>query len=276
MLYGLRLEELIRILREYDRYARTLVEEHGVSWWDFYAYSDVGKERLALVEEFRVEDGDVVLDVGCGKGYLTIALAQDCNRVCGLDLMNGFGRRGWWSDFQAEMAALNLSRKVMGVRACASGVPFKDASFNLTVSAHALRNFNNRNTIVEALREMRRVTRRGGRVIIAENIPRANTKAQAAHLKMFEVRTKYVKGDNPLLTEAELLQMFGKAGMSPSRTEIIDFGLSAAPPIWVPNPASIPEERRAEAIEGYTEAVDMVRECGESSPPVLLFEARVD
>ena len=85
-----------------------------------------------------------------------------------------------------------------------------------------------------------------------------------------------MRGDNPLFTESELLEMFMEAEMSPTRTEIFDFDLSATPPIFVLNTASIPEEKREEAEREYSTAVEMIRRYGESSTPVLLLEALVE
>jgi 16S rRNA G1207 methylase RsmC len=33
-------------------------------------------ERLALVQEMQLDKRDIVLDVGCGRGYFTIAAAK--------------------------------------------------------------------------------------------------------------------------------------------------------------------------------------------------------
>jgi len=275
-LYGMPVEEIVEALKGYEGALGRLMEGHGFSWRDVYEGSDVGRERLALAEEIGVCEDDTVLDVGCGKGYLTIALATRCKDVCGLDLMDGFGRRGWWADFRAEMGALGLGQNVRGARASAAEIPFRDGSFSLTASAHALRNFQGRETVVAALREMRRVTRGGGRVVVAENLPVARTRAQEAHLRMFDCRVKHVMGDRPLYTEEELVRMFEEAGMTPTRSEVLDFGLSAAPPMFVLNEDSVPEEEREEAIGEYREAVDMIRLHGESSTPVLLLEAEVN
>ena len=273
MLYGMNVGELTQTLEDYGQCLRNLIEEHGVSWWDVYAHSDIGMERLALAKKMRIEDGDVVLEVGCGRGYFTIPVASLCERVCALDLMNGFGRRGWWAGLRAEMAALGLEDKVAGERVDATHIPFRDGSFSLAVSAHALRNFRDRDAVVKALQEMRRVTQEGGRVVVAENLPIAKTKSQEAHLRMFECKAAFEAGENPFYSEEEMLSIFGEAGMRKTRTEIFDFGLSSTPPIWILDPARLPETERAGAQERYLEAVEMVRTHRESSTPVLVVEA---
>lgn len=174
------------------------------------------------------------------------------------------------------MNALGLDQKVMGERASAAEIPFRDESFSLTVSAHALRNFRDKTTVIDALKEMHRVTQKKGRVIVAENLPIARRKTQEAHLKMYAFKTRYVRGDNPFFTEAELIQMFKEAGMSTTRRQIFDFDLSATPPIFILNAASLPEEERDRADKEYSTAVEMIRQYGESSTPVLLVETVVE
>ena len=108
MIYGMSMDEIQKTLKDYEGVLKKLMNEHNLSWWDIYTNSDVGKERLALAEKMRIDEGDAVLDVGCWRGYFTIALATLCNTVCGLDLMNGFGRRDWWINFRAAMKVLGI------------------------------------------------------------------------------------------------------------------------------------------------------------------------
>lgn len=275
MLYELELDELIGAIDGYETMLRKIMSEHSVSWRDVYGASDVGRERLALAKEIGLSQDDVVLDVGCGKGYNTVALAHYSLEVCGLDLMNGFGRKGWWGNFRKMMDALGLEGKTTGVRASAADIPFKDRTFSLSVSAHAVRNFRDKATIVESLKEMHRVTQKGGRVVIAENLPLANSKAQESHLLMYSLRTRYVKGDKPYYAEDEMVEMFEEAGLYISRKKILDFHFSAAPPIFVIDSIRMQPNERVETEAKYLAAVEMIRRHGESSPPVLLLEAHV-
>jgi ubiquinone/menaquinone biosynthesis C-methylase UbiE len=275
MLYGMGQADLVRILGHYDETLRMLMAEHAISWKEVYEASDVGRERMALIEEIGPAREDVVLDVGCGKGFTTAALAFASSMVCGLDLMNGSGRWGWWANFRRMMVSLGLQEKTSGTRSSAADVPYRDVGFTLTVSAHALRNFKNRSTVVNVLREMRRVTQEGGCVVVAENLPVANSKAQEAHLRYFELRTRIVKSDSPFYSEDELTGMFEEAGLEVARRSILDYSLSAAPPLFALDPEKVPSEERAAIDEEYNLACEMIREHGEASPPVLLLEAYI-
>ena len=275
MLYGMGLADLVGSLSGYDETLRRMMAKHDISWKEVYMASDVGRERMALIEKIGPTQEDIVLDVGCGKGFTVAALAYQSSMVYGLDLMNGFGRLGWWHNYRIMMASLGLQGQVSGVRSSAARIPCRDGGFTLTVSAHALRNFESRNTIVATLREMGRATRKGGRVAIAENLPVANSKAQEAHLRYFRVKTRVVKTDSPFRSEDELTGIFKEAGLDVTRREVLNFGLSAAPPFFVLDPEKVPTEDRTAIVEEYTQACEMIMEHGEASPPVLLMEAYI-
>ena len=109
-----------------------------------------------LCEAARVGAGQRVLDVACGTGALTVAVAERVGRggtALGLDAnpqMLAVARRKHadieWHDGRAE------------------ALPFADASFDAVVSQFGLMFFDGR---VAALREMLRVLRPGGRMAVA-------------------------------------------------------------------------------------------------------------
>ncbi len=135
------LEEYKRLAADYDRR------------WSFYVEASV-QETLA---RFSVSAEDRILDVGCGTGVL---LSRLCGRVpperlCGLDLC-------------PEMLAVARSRLNKGVlvrTGCAEEIPFEDETFTVVVSTNAFHYFLDAE---RALREMLRVLRSGGRLVITD------------------------------------------------------------------------------------------------------------
>jgi ubiquinone/menaquinone biosynthesis C-methylase UbiE len=109
-----------------------------------------------LCDAANIESGQRVLDVACGTGALTVAVAGRVSpggAVIGLDAspeMLAVARRNHpdieWHDGRAE------------------SLPFTDASFDAVVSQFGLMFFDDR---IAALREMRRVLRRGGHLAVA-------------------------------------------------------------------------------------------------------------
>lgn len=125
-----------------------------------------GRRRLVFTQLAAfsgIRRGEQVLDVGCGTGYLTrllAPLAGPDGHVTGLDpapAMVGHARRH---------APRNCSYQVGEGQA----LPFGDGSFNLVVSTLAVHHMPGP-ARADALREMFRVLRPGGRLLIAELRP---------------------------------------------------------------------------------------------------------
>lgn len=127
---SLRAEDFQKYMQACASILDTLFRDYGLSWRDVYEHSDIGKERLEIAREMQLEKDDVVLDVGCGRGYFSAAAARSVRLIVGVDLMNGLGRRDWWSNFAASMVDLHLCEKVSGVKANAKLLPFKSGSFD--------------------------------------------------------------------------------------------------------------------------------------------------
>lgn len=274
-IYGSSQQGFNALIDKYDAALRQLFQKFGVSWKDVYLNSDVGKERLEVAEKMNIGANDSVLDVGCGRGFFTVAAAYHAKSVVGLDLMNGLGRQGWWQRLRLTLREFSMSKKVFGVKGDAAAMPFTDEAFSVVASVHAIRNFPDTKTIQRAFREVKRVTQRGDRVIMVENLPIAKTKAQQAHLKMFKCKVKYTRGELPYLSEKELTNILENAGLRHFQTKTFDFNLRTAPPFFFLNTSSLPEEQRVEAEREYNQAVEAIRKWGEASPPALYAEAVV-
>ena len=271
----MRTEDFQKLLEDCGKILDSFFEEYKLSWWDVYNTSDIGMERMALAQEMQLDEHDTVLDVGCGRGYFTIAAARFSSLVVGVDLMNGLGRHGWWRNFNTSIHELNLVDKVLGVKSDARCLPFRSCSFSVATTVHAIRNFQNHLSIEAAIKEMKRVVVNGGSVIVVESLPIARTKAQEAHLQMFRCKVKYTSGELDYLPEEKIVGMFEKVGFDKIEVKELDYNWSAAPPLfWIdPYLRSLPESEREEAREAYNEAANVVCKWGEVSPPALLVKA---
>lgn len=105
---------------------------------------------------------DVVLDVACGTGALTLDLAKVVRRVTGLDLTPAMLDQA--RTLQAETGATNVE----WVQADALPLPFADGAFTLTVTRASFHHIDDPAAI---LAEMRRVTASGGRVVVSDLTP---------------------------------------------------------------------------------------------------------
>lgn len=114
-------------------------------------------ERIAQLARTRPED--VGLDLACGPGTFTIALARRTRRVFGLDLTPAF----------LQLARKRASEQGLGnVRllcADATAMPIRSGSFDVAVSGYS---FHHMREPLRALRELARVLGPGGRVALAD------------------------------------------------------------------------------------------------------------
>jgi ubiquinone/menaquinone biosynthesis C-methylase UbiE len=91
--------------------------------------------------------GDRVLEVGCGQGHLTRALAQRGADIVGIDA----------NPKAAEVAGTDLVRHMD-----AESLDFEDETFDFVVSVHAIEHIPG---LSNALAEMARVLKKGGEAI---------------------------------------------------------------------------------------------------------------
>jgi ubiquinone/menaquinone biosynthesis C-methylase UbiE len=272
-LYGKSPEEFKKAYDKCGEILKYLFEQFHISWWDVYSNSDIGMERMRLARDMGLEKSDIVLDVGCGRAYFTVAAARCSTRVIGLDAMNGMSRRSWWKKFKESISELKLTRKIQALKAHVQSIPLKDHSIDKAVAVHCIRNFQNQQIIQNALREMNRVLSKEGEMIIVENIPTARNKAQEAHLAMYKCKCDYSSGDVYYFSQEELLEMFRTVGLRETHVEVVDYNLSATPPIFYLDTSRLNKRQMEKAQSKYIAAVDIVKKYGETSPPALIIKA---
>jgi ubiquinone/menaquinone biosynthesis C-methylase UbiE len=119
--------------------------------------TDALEERLIL-ELVGPPAGLRILDVGCGDAVLAVALAQRGALVTGLDADPGMLAAG---RARAEASGVAVQLVHGDLRA----LPFADASFDIVVAVTVLCFVDD---AALALREMARVLRPGGRLVIGE------------------------------------------------------------------------------------------------------------
>ncbi|MBS4728688.1 demethylmenaquinone methyltransferase [Mycobacterium sp. SM1] len=108
--------------------------------------------RRATRSALRISPGDKVLDLAAGTAVSTAELAKS----------------GAWcvaADFSVGMLAAGAARHVPKIAGDATRLPFADAVFDAVTISFGLRNIADPQS---ALREMARVTRPGGRLVVCE------------------------------------------------------------------------------------------------------------
>jgi demethylmenaquinone methyltransferase/2-methoxy-6-polyprenyl-1,4-benzoquinol methylase len=130
--------------------------------------------RRIAVELTALKPGESVIDVACGTGKLSVALAERVGpfgRVLGVDLSSGMielAREANHDLVQLEFAVGN-----------ALSLPARDGEFDAATIAFGLRNLAD---FEAGFRELRRVVRPGGRVVCLElSMPRPRAWGRLYH-----------------------------------------------------------------------------------------------
>ncbi len=212
-------------------------------------------ERLRRLLAFAApRAGERALDVGCGPGIVTAALEEQGLVAVGIDLtaaMLAEARRGGGLYLRGDGARL----------------PFRDATFDLAICRNT---FHHLAFPQAALREMARVIRPGGRVVVEDMRAPDDPEKREYHETIERLRDE---AHTRTLTRHELRGLATAAGLSDLREEpaafVIDFHE------WVDRAYPTPANRRR-AREMMEACLDQDR-CGLrvwKEGPRLKFERR--
>lgn len=150
---------------------------------------------------------DVVLDVACGPGILTCALARRAQHATGIDLTPAMLEQS--RRLQAEQGLTNLT----WVEGDVAPLPFADESFSLVTCRYAFHHFRDP---LAVLAEMVRVSRKNGRVLVADTAPAAE-KADAFNLMEKLRDNSHVRA----LPVDEMAGLFSRAVLKDTRVETL-------------------------------------------------------
>ena len=144
------MDHLKRVEDEFTRQAET-----------FAAYASIAGGDV--IERFRADIGDAatgkILDVACGPGAVTAALAEKAETVTAFDATPAMLEK---ARERCEKAGL---QNVLFEQGAAESMPFEDGAFDGAVTRLALHHFVDPTVV---LREILRVLRPGGVLVIAD------------------------------------------------------------------------------------------------------------
>jgi SAM-dependent methyltransferase len=153
-----------RIVEQFTRWAKPFAE------LPVHSEADGMARTLAAA---KIEPGMRVLDVACGPGIVACAAALEAAHVTGIDLTPAMIEQA--RERQRSQGLTNLDWHLGD----ATRLPFADASFDVVLTRYS---FHHMTAPAAALREMKRVCRKNGRVVVIDATPSPET--QAAYDRM--------------------------------------------------------------------------------------------
>jgi 2-polyprenyl-3-methyl-5-hydroxy-6-metoxy-1,4-benzoquinol methylase len=178
-------------------------EEFTKQATSFAASPWISDEELIqrLVSAAGLRGRERVLDVACGPGYIAQAFAAVAGEVVGVDLteaMLAIAR-----ERTTKLGLKNISFRAADVR----GLTFAESEFDVVVCRYALHHVEQP---AQILREMARVCRTGGTVLVEDLFASENPR-RAAYQNKFEILRD--SAHTRALPLSELLQDFSGAGL---------------------------------------------------------------
>jgi SAM-dependent methyltransferase len=136
-------------------------------------YSRIGKMRLRdrLLDLIAWKGDERVLDIGCGRGLLLIGAAHRLSngKVAGVDIWSNVDLSGNRPEATLENARrAGVVDRVEVHNADAQRLPFADGSFDVVISSLVLHNIPSREGRQQAVREIARVLKTGGRIAVLD------------------------------------------------------------------------------------------------------------
>jgi arsenite methyltransferase len=133
--------------------------------------SRVAKLRLRdqLLDSLALRGDERILDVGCGRGLLAIGAAKRLKngKVIGIDVWNPFDLSGNSPEAAKANAKLEgVAEKVRIENGDAQKLVYPDNHYDVVVSSLALHNIPEQDARAQAVREMVRVLKLGGKLAI--------------------------------------------------------------------------------------------------------------
>jgi ubiquinone/menaquinone biosynthesis C-methylase UbiE len=158
-----------------------------------------------IVEISGAGPEDSVLDVACGPGLLVCAFARVVRHATGIDLTPAMLEQA------RELEKQRVLSNVTWERGDVLPLPFDDGSFSIVSARFACHHFLDP---LAVLKEMRRVCKMGGRIVVADSAP-AQSKADAFNA----VERLRDPSHTRALPVEELRELFASAGLAEPRVE---------------------------------------------------------
>ena len=179
-----------RILDQFTRQAAPFAQSQAIR-------NQEALNHIVALAQARADDTS--LDVACGPGLLACAFAHVVRQAVGIDLTPAMLDQA--RQVQVEQELANVSWQEGDVTA----LPYPDAHFSIVSSRYVFHHLPNP---LAVLKEMKRVCKPGGRVVLADMVP-SPERAAALNAEELLRDPSHVRA----LTESEFKELFSAAGL---------------------------------------------------------------
>ena len=140
-------------------------------FYDMFEMLYNGKVFKGIAKEIKnyVGVNDTVLECACGTGLLTVPMAEKCKKLIATDYSIGM--------LKQTRKKLQRFSNVKLRRVSIVEIPYKDNSFDVVVAANVIHLLDNPD---KAMRELLRVCKKGGKIIIPTYINKQKKNAMFA------------------------------------------------------------------------------------------------
>jgi ubiquinone/menaquinone biosynthesis C-methylase UbiE len=157
-----------------SQHNQTIISQFSRQAVPFAALPSHSTSIQTLIDLCELDGTENVLDVACGPGLVANAFAEHAAHVTGIDLTPGMIEEAR----RRQPATLdNLDWRVGDIRA----LPFADATFSVVLTRYTFHHFLDPQA---ALREMMRVCKPGGRILIADIVQQPDKAVAYDHLEI--------------------------------------------------------------------------------------------
>ena len=137
--------------------------------WCFLPFGGERKCRQELIEPISFEPTDKILDMCCGTGGATFAIAQKAGseaEIIGIDLSRAQIKiaKNWVNKF---ITRENRFKNIKFIEGDVTQTSFKDECFNKVFITHALHEMQRKERL-DTLREAKRILKENGKAIVLE------------------------------------------------------------------------------------------------------------
>ena len=191
------MDHFSRVKEEFKRQAETL------SVASVFTDSGVLEQIHAAIKPTRMMN---LLDLGCGPGIVTVAMAPDVREAVAYDLTPEMLDK---AKQRCQEAGLKNVRFELG---SAEHLPFEDESFDSVVTRLTIHHFLDPRRV---MKEVVRVTRRNGKVVVADVVSSENDEEAVLHNALETLRDPtHVQ----MLSYSAMMELIQSAGLRMTST----------------------------------------------------------